>query len=186
MKFIRKRKQKKVFSLFLTLTLVFTLMSHLALAASAATLETTVSSSLTHTTKAISTTTPVLTQSTTVSGTIQHYSGTESRRCMAGTYYFNAAQSLTSPKFEDAFTAHANQLGLFYRRQMIAKSDVYCNIDSDEPSGKYNVYVSWTGVKWNQKVFTTYTGGNNVDQNRTIAYVPYTDSAVTRADGYLE
>lgn len=185
MKFICKRKQKKVFSLFLTLALVFTLMSHLALAASAETLETTVSSSLTHTTKAISTITAVNVKSTNAVATMYHVKGTASTRSMAGTYYFNAAQSLTSPKFADTFASHATQLGLSYQRQMLASDKVVCNISSGSKTGTYNVHVWWTGMQWNQKVFTTYTGGNNVDQNRTIAFVPHTSSYVYYAAAEL-
>lgn len=174
-----KRIIKKI--LLLLLAFVVVIASSIVRSSYAATKSTLVDGSTMHRTYAISTTTAITRRHGQPVQTIYHVYGTPDVRSMAGTYYFNAAMSLTSPSYPAAFQNHVNAWGLQYQKQVTASSDIYCSIPDYEPTGTYSVYLNWSGVKLNQKVQTQSSSGTIVQQDRDINYVPCATSVVTCA-----
>lgn len=173
-----KQKTRKLLSTLLIFAILFSLMSGLSQSAFAASLSTTVSSSPQHRTIATSTITSIRRTNSSWTTSVQHVYGTPDYRVLEGTYYVEAEKSLASPLFPSAFASHALSFGLQRSKQIQAVKDLKCVIASEEKSGLYYVYLIWSGVRLNQKVVTSYSGGSTTDQNRTIAYVPCPTSMV--------
>lgn len=173
-------KTKKLLSVILAISLALS-MPLFATQASAETISTVVAKTTMNQTNAESTIKSVTTLSSTASATIYHVTGTKSVRSAAGTYYFSAQKDLASPLYNDTFSDHVTRFGLSQSKQMVASSNVTCEIPATHPSGTYGVYVYWTGVKLTQKVIVKSNGSSTETQNRVISYVPCSTSAVVDA-----
>lgn len=171
--------KKKLLSALLSVAILFSLMSCLSQGVFATTKTTTVQSSTMHRVIATSTTVATTKTSNNPVQTIYHEQGKLSTRCLGGTYYYESTDSLTSPLWPATFRSHANALGLVGRKQMVASSALWCEIDPKVATGTYKVYLRYSGVRLTQKVVTTYSGGSQTNQNRTISYVPNANSRIT-------
>ena len=141
---------------------------------------TTVDGSTMHRTYAISTTTATTRRHGKEVQTIVHKQGAESKRCVDGTYYFSASGSLASPQYSNVFQNHCSSMGLVSGKQ-ISSSGIWCKIPKTVADGTYKVYIVWSAVKLNQVVKTTYSGGQSISLDRTVAYVPCSTSRVISA-----
>ena len=157
--------KKRLLSAFLSVAILFSLMSCLSQGVFAATLSTTVESSTMHHVIATSITTATTKTSNAPVQTIYHVTGQADSRELGGSYYYTATDSLTSPLWPSTFQSHANQLGLVYSKQMFADDQLKCVIDKNKPTGTYKIYLIYCGVRLTQKVVTTYSGGSQTNQN---------------------
>ena len=141
---------------------------------------TSVDSSTMSRTYAISTTTATTRRHSTPIQTIVHKQGTESKRCVDGTYYFDASASLSASLYTNVFKNHCNSMGLVSGKQ-ISASGIWCKIPQTVASGTYKVYIVWSAVKLNQMVKVLFIGGQDILLDRNVSYVPCPTSRVTAA-----
>lgn len=170
------RKYRKTLSLLLVMALCFSLSSNVL----ADSRSTTISSSTMHRTIATSTTTETSCKDTESVATLWHQQGELSGSTFTTSKSFRASDTLTTDVHSNVFLSHITSMELSYAKTISMKIEY--PIPRNYPTGYYNVYPTWTCVRLNQKVVTTYSGGSTTDYNRTISYVPCSTSKVTYYD----
>ena len=174
-----KSKQTKFISGLLVFAMVLTLASHFTPHAFAAIKSTVIDSSAQYATVARSTTNEITRTMSINTETIYHVQGrVGDRRSMGGTYTVESARTIVSPMYPSTFEEHSASWELKDRDVISAPSWLYCTISADAVTGTYKIYPVWSGVSLRQEVYTSGTGETTVHQNRYIAYVQCSTSAV--------